>query len=103
MCICLLDPGFRLGRESTETPPDRLSTAQIRAEFLDWNAEQPNPWPLCPFCDAPFDLAESHPLFPTLCLLCGTQTIDDVVMNLARAKGKKARKRALKAIKALAK
>jgi hypothetical protein len=109
MCMTCTEPATdrRLGRvlldPAPEAPPVRWRTPEeLHADFLRWNAAQPNPLPICPACDVPCDLAESHPLLPTICGLCGTQRIDDLVMNLACARGKKARKKAAKRLRKLA-
>lgn len=82
---------------------DRFPTReQIKADFLAWNAARPHPWPLCPECDGIMDTRETHPLLPDICGGCSANVIDKLLMKLAFAKGKKARKKALRRIERLA-
>ena len=93
-CLALPDPA---------PAPIRTPTrAQTHADFLAWNESQPHPWPLCPECDGILDWRETHPLLPHVCGVCGLDRIEELLKALALARGKKARKKALKAIDRLA-
>jgi hypothetical protein len=38
--------------------------------YLAWNASQPDPLPVCPRCNLPFDASDRGDLFPKWCSCC---------------------------------
>ena len=77
------------------------SRAEIRATFLAWNASLPVPHRLCPKCEGILDPAETHPLLPDICGCCSADRIDQLLMRLATARGRKQVRKALKSLERL--
>ena len=95
-CTCLDD------RETaTAAWPARMSAG--RQSFLEWNAEQLNPMPVCRHCEFPFRGHDADVFDGSLCGSCGWARLERRVMKLIHAKGKKTRKRALKRLMKIAK
>jgi hypothetical protein len=74
-----------------------------RRAWLKWNAAQPDPMPICRGCGLPFDRRDADPIDRRYCTSCGVGRMEKAVRRLFKAKGRKARKRALRRLMSIAK
>jgi hypothetical protein len=79
------------------------SLAEVEARILERNAARPDPNPTCSACRYPFDPRDGGWLFAGICGTCESNRIEEMVLGLLNAKGRKAVKRALKDLKRLRK
>ncbi len=66
--------------------------------FVEYNARQPNPLPVCPGCGMPFQAGDAFELDGRLCASCGVDRIETLMRDLVRAADRPATLRALEAI-----
>lgn len=79
-------------------PKRRMSSRALKAEYLAWNARQPNPLPICPGCKDPSDMRDSEPLYPHLCSICGTTRLYRTIQAITEAWGPEAARAKLRAL-----
>lgn len=80
-----------------------ISPEQRHAEWLAMNAARPVPLPVCRDCEMPHDERDGHPLIRGMCQTCGGQIFEDLTMDFIFARGRKAKKRASRRLRRLAK
>jgi hypothetical protein len=89
-------------REPEARHPAALSWRESKRLILAQNAASKHPRPLCLGCSLPNDPREADEFNPCYCTGCGISRTEKRVRRLLRAKGRKARKRALRHLLALA-
>ena len=58
-------------RHATAAPsPAPITLLQAKCDFLEWNARQPNPMPVCTKCSMPFDPVDRGDMFRRWCGSC---------------------------------
>jgi hypothetical protein len=87
--------------EAHHAPP--VSWPASKKLILAFNAARKHPRPLCLGCSLPNDPREADVFDPRYCTGCGINRTEKRVRRLLKAKGKKARKRALRHLLNLAK
>jgi len=108
VCVtCLANPGpATAGRLMVEADESRSRTLRMmeerHREWLAENAALPVPLPVCKLCDMPYGPKDGHPLLDQTCECCGGPIVEDLLFDFIFAKGRKARKRAAKRLRALA-
>jgi hypothetical protein len=87
-----------------EPPPFDVKKVRkrIRLEVLERNARLPVPLPICDQCGRPSHPEESHEMYGRMCLMCGINVLERLFFRLYRARGRKARQKALRKIASLA-
>jgi hypothetical protein len=85
--------------EARPAPP--LPWKESKKLILAFNASRKHPRPLCAGCSLPNDPREADEFDPRYCTGCGINRTEKRVRRLLRAKGRKARKRALRHLLAL--
>jgi hypothetical protein len=86
--------------EARHAPP--VSWPESKKVILEWNAARRHPRPLCRGCGLPNDPCEADGFDARYCTSCGLNRTEKRVRRLLRAKGRKARARALRHLLALA-
>ena len=99
--MCLVCEHDEIGAEA---PVGRLSLSGIpmrehRAMLRELHPDKP----VCAACDFPFCVEDADIFDGRLCVTCGWRRLEKRAVKLVFAKGKKARKRALRRLLALAK
>jgi hypothetical protein len=89
-------------REPGARPAAPLSWPASKALILAFNAAREHPRPLCRGCGLPGDPREADEFDPRYCTGCGINRTEKRVRRLLKARGRKARQRALRHLLALA-
>lgn len=71
------------------------------AELVRSNEQRTTPLPRCKDCRMPYQLGDADWLDGRRCCSCGTNRLEKAVRRLIRARGRKARKKALRRLLAL--
>ena len=86
--------------------PEKAEVKRIRrlvlAEALERNRLRPKPWPICPSCERVVCRSETHAMYGDQCLCCGINKLEKLFFRLWKARGRRARKAALRRIGRLA-
>jgi hypothetical protein len=89
-------------REPGARHPAALPWRESKKLILAFNASREHPRPLCRGCGLPGDPTEADRINPRFCCSCGLARTEKRVRKLLKAKGRKARQRALRHLLALA-
>jgi hypothetical protein len=101
--LCTITQNVTVDRGPLEAPRPAASVEQLRGEWLAWNAAQPDPLPVCRYCGYPFLRRDRDPFDHRVCMTCGAARTEDAVRRLFKAKGRKAREKALRRLLSIAK
>jgi transposase-like protein len=80
-----------------------MTPREIEDLYLRRNARRRHPSPICRSCNRPFDREDRDPFDKHVCTTCGINRLEKAVRRLFQARGKKARKRALRRLMSLSK
>ena len=100
--MCLTLPERETIIEASRTRADEDAEGWHR-EWLAINAARPVPYPVCKTCDCPFPPKDGHPLLDRTCECCGGPIVEELMLDFIFAKGRKAKKKAARRLRALAK
>jgi hypothetical protein len=90
-------------REPEAPPVPPMTLREMQDAYLRWNARKRHPHPLCRLCGMPFAPDDADPFDKHVCCTCGVNRLEKAARRLFRAKGKKARKKALKRLMSIPK
>jgi hypothetical protein len=74
----------------------------IRLEGLERHRLMPKKYPICTRCERVFHAAETEPMYHGQCLFCGVNRLERLFFKLWKARGRKARRKAIRRIQRFA-
>ncbi len=74
----------------------------VHARALEKNRLRPEPFPVCEHCETVVHPDDVHEMYGRRCLTCGVSKLEKLFFRLWSARGRRARRRALRRIARLA-
>jgi hypothetical protein len=71
-----------------KSPRGTKTFSRVHQDWLDWNARQSCPLPVCPKCNLPFDERDHGDLFPAWCSTCETSLAFRYIWRMIRRFGR---------------
>jgi hypothetical protein len=104
-CLAPTSEGRRSGilLDEPAAEPVRLSRDEVYRLIRENNAQRPVSHPVCRQCELPFHPEDADVFDARLCVTCGWRRLENRALDLVYAKGRKARKRALRRLLSIAK
>lgn len=102
MCVTV-NQSVVISREPEAPPVPLPPLRELNEMYKRWNARKARPHPVCRECGMPYDPGDCDAFDKRTCVTCGINRLEKACRRLFRAKGKKARAKALRRLMSLAK